>query len=864
MLVFVNLELTVVPRRSVTFDVRRSFGRIGNVSVSFSARRETLLPPLEDNPVEDLCISHLCNATIVDGEGASSVINPIPPESFLEEGQQIVITLGEVTLLNPDGVFTTEPRVDTSRTRVVAPVEPEVADNVIRLSPSELRSTEGSVLPLTITRGSLLGAFSVDWEIVDSLGNPSVDVRPSSGSLNLGEGEDSSNLAVLAVRDQAPEPAEVFTLRISNPSGANPIRVRDTELNFLIEESNDPRGIFEVSNQAFEEAAGAVNVIIRRSGGTLGRTILLVNISGDSATEGDDFQILTESVSPGQYQVDFADGQAEAMISLLLFDDEDPEVDETIRVSLTSVVSVDPAFLEPRIGSQAEADVIILQSDSPFGLLGFQMSSVAVNEQDSVFGPVMFRVFRDGGSFGQVTVDWTSDPADGIIASGTDTSPDFRRFSGTLTFAPGEIFRDIAIVLVDDVVPEPAEMFNITLRAPSGGAELGANTSLAVTIQPSDDPNGVIGFELLQRTVAEDTTEVLLSLTRTGASFEDVTVSWSVAAADGSTFSSDDITALSGVAVIPAGSQNGVANITLVDDALPEFAETFVVNIDSVGAGATIDEQRRAMSVTIDKSDGPNGIFGFPCEDRLGAANADGRSVDQVVLTIERAGGTIGEVSVIVETVASASTATEFTSYTPIVQQEIVFPDGVTLQTVVLNTRPLPAGSSSLTVALRLSRATGGAQVDSTSAQSLVTIYDSSLSKEVLLDSQALECDPELYVDRAGSRSLLCLQPLTQSHVDGMLVSARSLLNGQSGSTSSVRRSALAGLFSDLLDDRCNSGQLDFRDAGELLEQFTTLLSEDVLEDRCPARQAANLGAETVVDLVRFSEGSEFNGYVDS
>ena len=63
-----------------------------------------------------------------------------------------------------------------------------------------------------------------------------------------------------------------------------------------------------------------------------------------------------------------------------------------------------------------------------------------------------------------------------------------------LTLRPGEASLRFLLGIYDDSIPEIDENFDLRIANPMGGAVLGPQSSVTVTIQNNDDAHGVIGF----------------------------------------------------------------------------------------------------------------------------------------------------------------------------------------------------------------------------------------------------------------------------------------------------------------------------------------------------------------------------------
>lgn len=63
-----------------------------------------------------------------------------------------------------------------------------------------------------------------------------------------------------------------------------------------------------------------------------------------------------------------------------------------------------------------------------------------------------------------------------------------------LTLRPGEASLRFLLGINDDSIPEIDENFDLRITNPTGGAMLGSQSSVTVTIQNNDNAHGVIGF----------------------------------------------------------------------------------------------------------------------------------------------------------------------------------------------------------------------------------------------------------------------------------------------------------------------------------------------------------------------------------
>ena len=118
-------------------------------------------------------------------------------------------------------------------------------------------------------------------------------------------------------------------------------------------------------------------------------------------------------------------------------------------------------------------------------------------------GTVLIGVLRDENS--AATVDFATTDV-------TATNElDYAATNGTLSFAPGEKLKRIAVPILNDGVKEAIKTFQVTLSGPMGGAVLGTRTNTTVSIRDND---AGVGFELTSQSVWEKAGAVTLPVLR--------------------------------------------------------------------------------------------------------------------------------------------------------------------------------------------------------------------------------------------------------------------------------------------------------------------------------------------------------------
>jgi hypothetical protein len=118
-----------------------------------------------------------------------------------------------------------------------------------------------------------------------------------------------------------------------------------------------------------------------------------------------------------------------------------------------------------------------------------QLTSTVLTQMEGSRGPrtITLTVTRSAGSGGAVSVNYAT--ADLSTTAGSD----YTAVSGTLSWADGDPpTQVIAIVIDGDAAEEPDEAFTVTLSAPTGGASLGANTTVMVALRNDDGASAAL------------------------------------------------------------------------------------------------------------------------------------------------------------------------------------------------------------------------------------------------------------------------------------------------------------------------------------------------------------------------------------
>ncbi len=406
-----------------------------------------------------------------------------------------------------------------------------------------------------------------------------VDFVATSGTLSFAggaPGETSKNVVVTVCGDVLAEPDEEFTLMLSNPMSAT---IGDAEAVGTITNDDGAAPTVSVANAAdTTEAPGANASFEFKVTGAVTQTVTVNYTTVDGPETGS----AAAAVEPGDYtkksgSVTFeVAGPATQVVLVAVIDDPADEPDEFFHIDITSVTNASV--------SDGTGQAKIVDNDNT--------PAISVEDElvDENVGTTSLAVTLSNPSASQITVGYAT-------ANGTATQPgDYGANSGTLTFAPGEMTKNVDVAVVDDTLDELAETVNVTLSSPTNATIADGTGVLTITdndAQPTVSVNSA---------TAAEGDKVTFNLTLSAASGQDVVVT--LGTADG-TATAADYTALPATTMvtIPAGTPSALVEVQSTEDTIAEPGETFTINL-SAATNATVSPANGTGTGTINDDDG--------------------------------------------------------------------------------------------------------------------------------------------------------------------------------------------------------------------------------------------------------------------
>lgn len=266
-----------------------------------------------------------------------------------------------------------------------------------------------------------------------------------------------------------------------------------------------------------------------------------------SAVAGEDFL-------PASGTLTFAPGETSAQIVVEALGDQVVELDESFRLVLASPMFL---FLET-----AEAFATLLNDDS---------TTLAAADAFAEEGaPLLFVVSSSAPSALPVSVEWAT--ADGTAVGGSD----YVAAAGVLVFAPFETSATIAVVTLDDALPEVPETVRLLLANPQGAELPVAEAWGTIT---DDDPTFLSIGDATVEEGDDGTTVVTLEVVLSVAHTATVTVDYTTVGE--SATPGVDFLPAAGTLELAPGETVAQIVVEIVGDEEVEEDETFRVELSS-------------------------------------------------------------------------------------------------------------------------------------------------------------------------------------------------------------------------------------------------------------------------------------------
>ncbi|XP_048838820.1 adhesion G-protein coupled receptor V1 [Brienomyrus brachyistius] len=520
-------------------------------------------------------------------------------------------------------------------------------DNLISLSIERMRGTFGRLI--------------VHWAANGSV----EDIFPTSGVTTFLAGQALATITFTVLADEDPELAEKITITLLNigtigiddASRGAVINPERAQAFLIILPNGSPFGVIGWHSDSYyivtEEPLGKprnVTLTIVREQGFVGDVAVhyrtrpaLSQLPKNQATANEDY-IPKDAIAVMKENV------TDITITITVLPDDVPELLERFLINISSVELLrgsmgggQPSLKRP---GMEVAEVTIQENDDPRGVVLFNITKdisdpVQAYEVPPPGNLVQLPVARLAGRRGIVVVYWEARP---ISASFEDFTP----ASGNVTFQDGQAMSIIEITIIDDSAVELLETFSVTLTQVMGGARLGNETMVTVSIGPNDSPLGLFGFEEHSVTVMEPQftddpgSVATLTVVRSPGGRGIVHLLWRL-----EDTAQDDLKPLNGTLQFNETESKKTLVISALADAVLEGDERFMVHLLAPKNEGVIDTIKGVATIVILGDRGALGTVSIAESSRnIFIGEPQGNYNGTALVRLERGPGIFGEIQV--------------------------------------------------------------------------------------------------------------------------------------------------------------------------------------------------------------------------
>ena len=447
-----------------------------------------------------------------------------------------------------------------------------------------LSNAQGSCAPVTVNYATANGTATVGSDFANTTGTLTFNTPHNNNTL-------TQTITVPVVGDLTVEGNETFFVNLNNASGAS---VSDGQGQGTI--NNEDNASITINNSTITEGnAGTTNATFSVSLSAPVDQAVVVNFAAanGTATTGDnDFAVASGIVTF------LANTTTAQTVTIVVNGDLKVEANETFFVNLTPNAF---PYASVMIGDNQGQGTINNDDSTTIAI-----NDATVTEGNSGTVNANFTVSLSNPSTEQVTVSYTA--ANNTATTGDN---DFVAAPGTVTFAPGETTKPVAVTVNGDTKVEANETFHVNLSNIQGNDAnvpdpIPGNNQGLGTI--NNDDSATIAINNVMVTEGNSgTVNAVFSVSLTGLVDKAVTVNF--ATANNTATAPSDFATNSGSVTFAANS-NTAQSITVVvnGDTLQEPDETFFVNLTPNAfpyAGVTIADNQGQGTIKNDDSTTP-------------------------------------------------------------------------------------------------------------------------------------------------------------------------------------------------------------------------------------------------------------------
>ena len=498
--------------------------------------------------------------TFAAGETQKSILVSVIGDTLNEASETFVVNLSNST----NGTIATAQGTGTITND----------DSVVTVSIGDLTVTEGTggttTAQVPVTLSAAAGqTVSVGYTMTAGSAT-TADYTNATGTVTFAPGVTSQTIPINIVTDTIFEANETFTVTLRTPVNTTIARTAAT----VTIVNDDPIPQISVNSVTANEGnTGTVSASFTVTLSNPSSSVITVNYAtaDDTAVAGLDYTAVSGTLT-------YTAGQTSKTVTVQVIGDTIDELNETFRLNLSGATNATIAA-GTGTGTITDNDTATIR-----------ISDVTTTETDpGTTVDAVLNVTLSVPSSLPVSVNYATTP--GTATSGVD----YTAASGTVTFAPGEVSKPVAVTLLGDLLNEANETINVDLTVPVNATI--SDSRGVITIAENDPLPSITVNDISVTEGNSGTKTATFTLTMSAPSGRNVTVTY--ATADGTALAPTDYTARTGSLTFTAGATTVTLAITVRGDTTVETDETVLLNLTNP-VNATIAKATGILTITND------------------------------------------------------------------------------------------------------------------------------------------------------------------------------------------------------------------------------------------------------------------------
>lgn len=380
-------------------------------------------------------------------------------------------------------------------------------------------------------------------------------------SVVLPAGQTSVDVPIAVLKDMVVEGTETVAISLTGIADSDEITIDAAKAKATLNIIDNDQALISVSKgkDAAEKAENGYFIISTTA--AISKDITLV-----FALEGTALKDIDYSTGLAKNEVVLKAGSMEVQVPVQVIDDTSPEPDETVVLTLKSVMrALAGVSLSPEPAKQTATATITDNDEEEQPLVWLSVGVIKPAEEDATSG--FFEIKASSALEKDLSIYFT--------LTGTATAADYQLPAQPVILKKGETSVRVEIKIKEDKEVEDEETVILTLQDPSTKGVVLNESEKTATLTIKDNDKAVLSIAVTTH-AAERATNGAFILRSTASLSAPVTITYTIT---GTATPGKDYTKLSGTLVLPAGAVEATIPVGIIDDTDIDPNETILISL---------------------------------------------------------------------------------------------------------------------------------------------------------------------------------------------------------------------------------------------------------------------------------------------